>query len=94
MVGSFSLRRPAPSALLNSGHRYLLSLIWIAFLMRGLFYAALLPLWEGYDEWCHFAYVQRMAGGGELPIASQSRITREVQESLRLVPLAWTLRDW
>jgi len=30
--------------------------------VRLLFYATMLPLWEGYDEWAHFAYIQHIVG--------------------------------
>ena len=32
-------------------------LIWISFLLRGSFYATVIPLWENLDEFAHFAYV-------------------------------------
>src|SRR5438309_248236 len=39
----------------------LLFLVWIAFVTRGLFYCVQQPMWEGYDEWAHFAYIQHVA---------------------------------
>ena len=38
--------------------------LWACFLVRLLFYSAMLPLWEGYDEWAHFAVVRQMVFGG------------------------------
>lgn len=61
--------------------------------LRGLFYAAALPLWEGYDEYSHFAYLQHLARYNTIPVPGKSRISREVAASLSSTPLPWTLRD-
>jgi len=42
-------------------YRVLLVAIWLAFLSRGLFYSVQQPMWEGYDEWAHFAFIQHIA---------------------------------
>lgn len=61
--------------------------IWLAFLVRGLFYCVELPLWEGFDEWAHFAALQVVAMDGRLP--QRSEIAPDVvRESLVLTPLA------
>lgn len=78
---------------LSRNTRLLLVLVWACFLARGFFYASLFPLWEGYDEFSHFAYVQHLAAHGELPVLGQSQVSREVDESLRLVPLPWMQRQ-
>jgi hypothetical protein len=70
----------------------LLLLVWVCFLLRGLFYAAVVPMWEGYDEYAHFAYIQHLLVNGDLPTAD-TPISREVDESLKLVPVPWLLRD-
>jgi len=32
-------------------HRYrFLALLWLCFIVRGFYYASVLPLWEGFDE--------------------------------------------
>ncbi|MBI3698720.1 MAG: hypothetical protein HY238_28255 [Acidobacteria bacterium] len=72
--------------------RHWLFLVWLCFLGRGIFYATVLPLWEGYDEYAHFAYVQYLALYAELP-TSGMRISREVEQSLRIVPVPWMLRQ-
>lgn len=64
-----------------------LFLIWICFLARAGWHAVFLPLWEGFDEWAHVAYIQRLAGGQGLPLPGHTRITREVQASLSLTPM-------
>ena len=72
-------------------HRWLLA-IWLCFLARAFFYCAAYPIWEGFDEWAHFAVVQRMAFRGEPLVSRESPVPRDVASSLDLVPLAWELR--
>ena len=78
------MRSPPPWSLL---------VIWLCFLVRGVFYATALPLWEGYDEYSHFAYVQHLTLHGTIPIPGVSRISREVSAALESTPLPWTLKD-
>jgi hypothetical protein len=73
--------------------RSILILIWSLFLVRGSFYAAVVPLWEGLDEFAHFAYVHHLAEFGILPRPDE-KVSEEVSTSLQLVPLPWALRDW
>src|SRR2546427_2323921 len=78
----------------QSSSTRLLFLIWVCFLVRGFFYSSLFPLWEGYDEFSHFAYIQYLSNSQGLPIPQQSEVSTEIQESVRLVPLPWELREW
>jgi hypothetical protein len=64
--------------------------VWACFLVRCIFYSIVLPLWEGYDEFSHFPYVQQLVYPGTLPIVNQTAASREIEESLRLVPHPWT----
>ena len=66
-------------------------LLWALFLARGAFYCAMLPLWEGWDEYAHFAYLQRAVSTIALP-RMDVKISREIDESMRLTPLADELR--
>ncbi len=64
-----------------------LTMICAAFFFRGLFYCVEQPLWEGYDEWAHFAYVHNVATFGRAP----SRVDTPpayVRRSLELLPLS------
>lgn len=71
----------------NRQHRVLLVVIWLAFLSRGLFYCVQQPMWEGYDEWAHFAYVQHLAEHRTLP-SRTDLVSNQVRRSLQLVPLS------
>ncbi len=61
--------------------------IWAAFVLRGVFYCVEQPMWEGMDEWAHFAYIQQIADTGELP-ARTDPVSPELQESLQATPLS------
>ncbi len=50
----------------------------------------MLPLWEGWDEYAHFAWLQHWSDSGTLP-RTTDRISREIDESMRLAPLPWEL---
>jgi hypothetical protein len=63
----------------------LLACIWLLFIIRGLFYISFVPLWEGFDEWAHYAVIQAMATKGSLP-SRGDRVSKEVQVSVELVP--------
>jgi 4-amino-4-deoxy-L-arabinose transferase-like glycosyltransferase len=68
-------------------------MLWACFLARLLFYSAMMPLWEGYDEWAHFAVVRQVAYGGHLLGARDAPVPRDVDESLRFAPVPWELRS-
>jgi 4-amino-4-deoxy-L-arabinose transferase-like glycosyltransferase len=70
-----------------------MAVLWACFLARLLFYSAMLPLWEGYDEWAHFAVVRQMAVGGRLLVSRDAPIPRDVEASLQLAPVPWELRS-
>jgi 4-amino-4-deoxy-L-arabinose transferase-like glycosyltransferase len=73
--------------------RWTLPALWLCFLLRALFYCSIVPLWEGYDEYAHFAFIQYFATTGTLPDARHTNTSREVQESMRLAPMPWMQRD-
>jgi hypothetical protein len=75
-------------------HPGLISLVWLCFLLRCLFYCSVVPLWEGFDEPFHFSYIQSVSLDQSLPDQESSQISRETAESLRSAPLPWMLRDW
>lgn len=62
-------------------------LLFIAYaLVNAVLYSIVLPLWEGFDEPFHFAYVQHLANGQGLPDARTARLSREVEASILLAP--------
>jgi hypothetical protein len=81
-----SLSRLLPAHLKHPG---LLIGSWACFLAWAFFYAAVLPMWEGYDEWSHFAYINHVVAHNEMPRAAETRVSREIESSLRVVPLPW-----
>jgi len=66
--------------------------LWACFVVRGLFYCMALPLWEGFDEYAHFGYVQFIALGRGWLVRPETRASREIERSFALVPMPWTLR--
>lgn len=71
-----------------------LAVIWLCFLLRGFFYCAELPLWEGWDEYSHYAYVEHLLRhGGSLPVPGQARNSEEVERSLAAGPVAWSVHQ-
>ena len=70
----------------------LVVLIALCFFARAAFYAVAYPVWEGYDEWSHYAVVERIALGHEALVPRDQPVSPRVAQSLRLAPLAWQLR--
>jgi hypothetical protein len=68
-----------------------MALVWLCFLARGLFYCSFLPLWEGYDEWAHFAYIDRLVTSGGFLVDRYAPVSREVQASLKCAPVPWEM---
>ena len=72
-------------------HRKLLFLVWLCFLVRGIFYCALIPIWEGFDEPSHFSFLQYLVVNHKLPLRTDP-ISREVEASLHRLPISWEQR--
>ncbi len=69
-------------------------LLLIAYaLVNAVLYSVLLPLWEGFDEPFHFAYVQQLGDGQGLPDARTARLSREVGASLLLAPASQAVKQ-
>jgi hypothetical protein len=65
--------------------RLLVGIVWLAFVLRGAYYCVQLPMWEGLDEWAHFAALQYFAEHGQMP-ARTDLVSDEVVRSLELTP--------
>jgi hypothetical protein len=75
----------------NQRHlRKALLAIWLIFICKGVFYSLLTPLWDGFDEYAHFSFIQYVALHHELPLPD-TRVSREIDRSLELAPLASTV---
>ena len=46
--------------------------------LNSLLYVSLLPLWEGFDEWAHYARLQNVATTGRALASTTDRVSREV----------------
>src|SRR4051812_1690440 len=68
-----------------------ITLIWACFVMRLAFYSTLLPLWEGYDEYAHFAVIRAMAQHGHLLVSRDQPIPWDIAISFQLAPVPWDL---
>jgi hypothetical protein len=65
-----------------NAHRLLIGLACA----NAVLYSLIMPLWEGFDEPFHFAYVQHLANGRGLPDPRTARLSGEVGASFRLAP--------
>ena len=63
------------------------ALLIILFVIQGMLYAGMYPLWEGWDEPNHFAYVQHIAEKKTLP-TPMDKISREIGLTIDKVPLS------
>jgi len=63
----------------------------ILFLSRGFLHILVVPMWEGFDEPFHYAYVQHIAEHGWLPPLSAPSVSQEILESLQLFPTTYHL---
>ncbi len=63
-------------------YRRILGAIWLLFLIRGAIYCRLIPVWEGYDEWGHYAFVEHLRlHHGSLPRTSDG-VSEEIRQSV------------
>lgn len=73
--------------------RYYLPAIWLIFLIEGAFYCRLIPLWEGFDEWGHYAFIEDLRlHPGILP-RTTDRVTEEIRRSVQSAPIQHEAQD-
>lgn len=60
------------------------------FVIKGVFYSLVLPMWEGYDEYAHLAFIQHIALHHTLTLPD-TRVSQEIDQSLHLAPVPWEL---
>src|SRR5579863_9716479 len=73
--------------------RYYLIAVWLIFLISGAYYCRLIPLWEGFDEWGHYAFVEHLRlHPGTLP-RTTDRVTDEIRQSVQSAPIRHEAQD-
>src|ERR1700678_4205023 len=74
-------------------YRIFLTAVWLIFLIRGAFYCNLIPLWEGFDEWGHYAFVEHVRlYPGTLPRTTDG-VTEEIRQSVQSAPIRHEASD-
>jgi hypothetical protein len=58
-------------------------------LVNASLYSALLPLWEGFDEAFHYAYVETLWQTSRFPILGRTPVPNDVFRSFRLAPVSY-----
>jgi hypothetical protein len=56
---------------------------------QGLVYIVSTPLWEGWDEAFHYAYVQGLVENRTLPVFGQSILSKEMTSSFAYAPVSY-----
>lgn len=72
----------------------LVGVLWLCVFAKLIFYSSFVPLWEGYDEFSHFAFVEHLVKTRTLPDLRNAPTAPEIVESLRAGPVPWTIRNW
>jgi hypothetical protein len=62
--------------------------IWLLCVIHGCLFISITPLWEGFDEPFHYAYIQHIAEQRALPVYGKSLLSNEVTASFRLAPVS------
>src|SRR4051812_22624779 len=57
-----------------------------------ILYSSLLPLWEGFDEPFHYAYVASLGCTGSFPVMRATTLPADVVTSLRLAPASTAVK--
>jgi len=63
-------------------------------LLSAAFYCALLPLWEGFDEFYHYGCVQHVSTTWSIPVIGRTPISRELWNSLDFAPVSHFLQPY
>jgi len=69
------------------------ALLIILFVVHGVLYAGMYPLWEGWDEPSHFAYLQHVVENNELPQYSDI-MSNEIRATFTTHPLNRYFDSW
>jgi hypothetical protein len=63
-------------------------------LVNASLYAALLPLWEGFDEAFHYGYIESLWQTHQLPALGRTLVPIDVFRSFRLAPVSHIVNRW
>ena len=62
--------------------------------LNACLYCGLLPLWEGFDEPFHYAYVESLWQTHRLPVLGRTPLVGDVGLSMELAPVSYLLNSW
>jgi hypothetical protein len=60
-------------------------LLWGCFVLRGAFYVCSIPLWEGFDEYAHYARIEYLSTLGREPLRTTA-VPEDIAETMAYVP--------
>jgi hypothetical protein len=69
------------------------TLILLFGIVNACLYSALLPLWEGFDEPFHYAYVESLRESHRLPALGRSFLTGDVFRSFEFAPMSYLIHE-
>lgn len=61
-------------------------------IVNACLFSGLLPLWEGFDEAFHYAYVETLWQTGRLPVLGRTLIPQDVSGSFQFAPLSYIVQ--
>ena len=63
-------------------------------LLNACLYSGLLPLWDGFDEAFHYAYVETLWQTHRLPVLGRTLIPNDVSRSFQFAPVSYIVHRW
>jgi Dolichyl-phosphate-mannose-protein mannosyltransferase len=67
--------------------------IWLAFLIHGAYYCRLIPIWEGFDEWGHYAFIEHLRLHPWTLPRTTDGVTQEIRKSVQSAPIRHEAQD-
>lgn len=69
-------------------------MLWLCVFTKLVFYSSFVPLWEGYDEFAHFAFVEYLFNNHALPDLRNAVVPPDIAGSVQTLPAPRTIRSW